>query len=249
MQVNGGDNPDMRPVRAALLIAAAAALPFGLAAAAPSVRNAPSAAGPNAFGSIGLPLGETRYSSRWNRVAAAVSAPPLGQLVQPARALPRPAQAQFVNAALNRRISYRFDTDPSGDHWATARETLSRGSGDCEDYVIAKMHALRGLGVPASDLFMTIGNDSAAGAVHAVLLIRAGGRFWVLDNRVERPIPQEQFNDFHPIISFSAAGGSWLHGYPRGQTPAAVKAMSAAFAQGRHLALGNSEGSRLPIRR
>lgn len=240
----------MRRLRATLLIAASAALPLTLAAAAPDGQktSAAATAGPNVFGSVGLPLGDNRYSARWNRVAATVQAGSLQRLVKPAQALPSPAQAQFVNAALNRRISYRFDAHPSGDHWATARETLSRGYGDCEDFAIAKMHALRRLGVPAGDLFMTIGNDTAAGAVHAVLLVRAGERYWVLDNRADRPIPQEQFGRFYPIISFSAGGRSWLHGYPRGKTPAAVKAVSAHFAQGRHVALGNSEGSRQPIR-
>lgn len=58
-------------------------------------------------------------------------------------------------------------------------------------------------------------------------------------------VPQEAYRDFYPVISFSAAGKSWLHGYPRGRTPAYVKAMSASFADGRH-ALGSSEASRRP---
>jgi hypothetical protein len=57
----------------------------------------------------------------------------------------------------------------------------------------------------------------------------------VLDNRTDRLIPEQAYRGFYPILSFSAAGESWLHGYRRGQTPAAVKAMSQVFAQGRHL--------------
>lgn len=222
---------------------------LALSAAAPSQAFAPlspgsAAAAPDAFGSVGLALGPNRYSERWRRVSASGDSSELARLVQPARALGAPAKAAFVNAALNRRISYRFDTDPSGDRWASAAETLRKGAGDCEDYVIAKMHALRRLGVPARDLYMTIGQEGTAGAAHAVLLVRAGGGLYVLDNRTDRLIAERDYRGFHPIISFSAAGGSWLHGYKRGRTPPAVKAMSQVFAEGRHVPLGSSEASR-----
>lgn len=227
-------------------------LVFAFSAAAPAqsiapLSSGPAAAAPNAFGSVGLALGRNRYSERWQRVALDGGPGELARLVQPARALGPAAKAAFVNAALNRRIRYRFDTDPSGDRWASAAETLGKGSGDCEDYVIAKMHALRRLGVPARDLYMTIGQEGTAGAAHAVLLVRVGGGLFVLDNRSDRLIPESRYRGFYPVISFSAAGGSWLHGYRRGQTPPAVRAMSQVFAQGRYVPLGNSEASRRRI--
>lgn len=231
-------------IRTSAIAIIAAATPIAFTAAAwalaPAARAAASA--PNAFGSVGLGLGDTRYSERWRRVASSAGPAQMRSLVQPARALPGPSKAEFVNAALNRRIRYRFDSS-GGDHWATAGETLRRGAGDCEDYAIAKMHALRALGVPAGDLYMTIGHDAAAGIAHAVLLVRSGGRLFVLDNRSDRLVPQEAYRDFYPIISFSAAGRSWLHGYPRGRTPDYVRRMSASFADGSH-ALGSSEASR-----
>jgi predicted transglutaminase-like cysteine proteinase len=122
---------------------------------------APVAGKPDLFGSVALKLGHNRYSDRWHRVALGGGAAELGPLVAPARTFPPESQAAFVNAALNGRIRYRFDSDPSGDRWATARETLEGGAGDCEDYAIAKMHALRRLGARPGDLFMTIGHGSA----------------------------------------------------------------------------------------
>lgn len=217
-----------------------------LASASGAGSQATSASSPNAFGSVALPVGANRYSQRWNRVAFG-PAGDVASLVRPAASLPVASKAAFVNAAVNRRISYRFDTDPNGDRWATAAETLARSAGDCEDYVIAKMHGLRRLGVPARDLYMTIGQEGASGAAHAVLLVRAGGRLYVLDNRIDRLVAESEYRGFYPIISFSAAGGSWLHGYKRGQTPPAVKAMSQVFAQGRYVPLGNSEASRRRI--
>jgi predicted transglutaminase-like cysteine proteinase len=196
---------------------------------------------PDVFGSVALPVRESRYWQRWNRVSRSAAAPQLTRLAQPARSLGRFQQAQLINAAMNRRISYRFDSDPSGDQWATAGETLARSAGDCEDIVIAKMHALMAAGVPANDLYMTVGHDAAAGSVHAVLLVRAQDRFWVLDNRTERLLAEEEFTDFHPILTFSG-NRSWLHGYRRGTTPAAVRAMDMARS-GRTLPLGNGPGS------
>jgi len=155
---------------------------------------------------------------------------------------PKIEQIRLVNASMNHRIRYRYDTDPSGDTWSTAGETLRRSTGDCEDYVIAKLQALKALGVAERDLFMTIGHDGYAGAVHAVLVVRADGRFLVLDNRTDRLIPEDQFRGFYPMITFGS-GASWLHGYERGKTPAAVRAIDLAFRSNHELRLGSSSGS------
>ncbi|MET0179368.1 MAG: transglutaminase-like cysteine peptidase [Novosphingobium sp.] len=190
-----------------------------------------SPAKPDVFGTVALPVARSRYDARWRRVAsfdgAAVPA-----ALRPAalRSGNAQAQAQAVNATLNRQVRYRFDAPR--DHWATARETMASLAGDCEDIAIAKMQALLALGVPASDLFMSIGSDTAAGAVHAVLLVRLQDRFWVLDNRTDRLIEPEAFGQFHPILTFSGER-TWLHGYRLGTMPAEVRALSIAANTGR----------------
>ena len=103
------------------------------AASTPS-QPAPAVAGPDAFGSVALPLGPNRYTQRWRRAAAGGGPPRLIELISPARQMNRSGQARFVNAALNRRIAFRPD---AGDRWSTASETMSRAAGDCEDYAIA----------------------------------------------------------------------------------------------------------------
>lgn len=178
--------------------------------ASPAVPQRMATAAPNAFGSIALPLGSNQLSDRWNRVAAARNSTRLGELITPARAMTRPSQVKFVNAAVNRSIEFRPDM---GDRWSTADETLSRAAGDCEDYVIAKMQALKALGVPEREMFLTVGQDDAARQAHAVLLIRVGDQFWVMDNRSDRLITDSQFRGFKPMISFRADGKSWLHGF------------------------------------
>lgn len=193
---------------------------------------------PNVFGSIAVPVRHSAFSARWQRVVRETSTPQLAGFVQPARYLTRDQQVRFVNASMNRHIRYRFDTDASGDRWATANETLVKRAGDCEDIVVAKMQALRMLGVSLDDLFMTIGHEGSPASVHALLLVRVANRFWVLDNRTDRLIAQESYPDFYPILTFSGSR-TWVHGYRRGKVPSAVRAM-ALTASSRSLPLGNT---------
>lgn len=209
---------------------------------AAAIGQSPALA-PDVFGSRALVVGESRYDARWSRVLKAGARSLVAPIANPARALGPSAQLHYVNAAINGRVRYRFDQGPTGDQWATAEETLRRAAGDCEDYAIAKLQALRALGVPADRLFMTIGHDSAAAAVHAVLVAEVQGRFWVLDNRSNRLVPHDQFRGFYPIITLGSRGRAWLHGYPRGKVPDAVKAMDMALRARRELPLGNSLGS------
>lgn len=210
--------------------------------AAGAIGQAPAPA-PDVFGSRALVVDETRYDARWSRVLKAGARSLVAPIAMPAKAMGASAQLHYVNAAINGRVRYRFDQGPTGDQWATADETLRRSAGDCEDYAIAKLQALRALGVPADRLFMTIGHDSAAAAVHAVLVAEVQGRFWVLDNRSNRLVPHEQFRGFYPIITLGSRGRAWLHGYPPGKVPSAVKAMDMALRARRELPLGNSLGS------
>ena len=185
-----------------------------------------------------MPLHHSRYDARWQRVLSQSSSPQLPAFIRPAALLGRDQQVRFINASMNRSISYRFDADPSGDRWASLNETLAKRAGDCEDIVIAKLQALRALGVPVTNLYMTIGYEGSYGAAHAVLLVRSGERFWVLDNRTDRLIPQEDFKDFYPVLTFSGSG-TWTHGYSRGRMPPAVTAMSIAMNT-RRLPVGNN---------
>lgn len=174
-----------------------------------AVPVVPQAAAPNAFGSVALPLGPNKFSERWRRVASAGGSSRLSEIISPARSLDPTRQARFVNAALNRKIEFQQE---QGDRWSTPAETLGSAAGDCEDYAVAKMHALKQLGVSERNLFLTVGQDTATREAHAVLLLRSGGRFWVMDNRSDRLIPDSQFRDFTPTVSFRADGKSWFHG-------------------------------------
>ena len=169
---------------------------------------------PDVLGTTTLPLGPTKYAIEWGRASQDnTMLPALRQFVEPARGMDRLQQIAYVQAAVAQRIRWRSDATEWGrhDYWASARETLARGAGDAEDRAILKMQALRTLGVPARDLFLTIGKESIGGPPVTVLLVRTGGRYLVLDDWSGPPIPVERRKDFVPMLSF-AQTGTWIHG-------------------------------------
>jgi predicted transglutaminase-like cysteine proteinase len=68
------------------------------------------------------------------------------------------------------------------DFWSAPLATLSSGAGDCEDYVIVKYVALREAGVPANDLRVLIVDHAKRRTRHAVLAVRLGEKWIILDN-------------------------------------------------------------------
>ncbi len=55
------------------------------------------------------------------------------------------------------------------DHWATPKEFLIAGYGDCEDYVIIKYFSLIKLGFDEKKLFITVVKERYYGGYHMVL--------------------------------------------------------------------------------
>lgn len=188
---------------------------------------------PDALGTTTLPYKPTRYMEQWDRVNHDSShVPALRQLVEPARNLSRPDQIAYVQAVVGQRIRWRSDATEWGyqDYWASARETLAHGAGDQEDRAILKMMALRALGVPARDLYLTIGKEKIGGPPIFVLLVRNGGRYLVLDDWSGPPIPAERRADFTPMLSF-AQGGTWIHGKKVARPSAVVAAAAGTTAK------------------
>ncbi|HEV7234271.1 MAG TPA: transglutaminase-like cysteine peptidase [Sphingorhabdus sp.] len=124
------------------------------------------------------------------------------------------AKLEAVNGWVNRRIKHRDDRDLYGraDYWAPAAETLRRGSGDCEDFAIAKMELLAALGVGRDDMRLVVARDLVRNADHAVLVVKLGDGAVMLDNMTDRLLDARLPNDYRPIMSFSR-NRKWVHGY------------------------------------
>lgn len=88
------------------------------------------------------------------------------------------------------------------DYWATPFETITTFGGDCEDIAIAKLVALRAMGVPQQQLRLANVKIDRTGEQHMVLAyiedpgLPAGtGNIYVLDNYVPDIREQQQRQD------------------------------------------------------
>lgn len=172
---------------------------------------------PNFFGTVALKISSTPLDRRWAGIRSApigAERGPWAPLVRRMRGEQRGRQIEAVNAWVNARIRFTDDRVAYGaaDHWASAAQSLRKARGDCEDYAIAKMQLLKLLGVPAEDLYLVIAHDLVRRADHAVLVIRNGQGFQVLDNATDRLVDAAERNDFRPMLTYNSRG-SWIHGY------------------------------------
>src|SRR3546814_8804301 len=97
------------------------------------------------LGTRPIAIKHTRFDARWASVRRA--APPQLMRAELGKADVRSGLNEEeifarVNRWVNRRIAYRADDQNyrQRDFWATAQQTNARGSGDCEDFEILKMH-------------------------------------------------------------------------------------------------------------
>lgn len=132
------------------------------------------------------------------------------------RSLPEAARLKTVNAFWNLRVRGGEDIHIWGkkDYWATPLESLAKGAGDCEDFVIAKYFSLISTGVPAEKLrFIYVrarmgGMGSSESIAHMVL-----GYYetpdsvpLILDNLTPSIHPANRRPDLTPVFSFNAQG-------------------------------------------
>ena len=189
-------------------------------------------AGPDVFGTVALNAGVTFYDARFRRVASTDSRDPLvTQLATAAAGLDPVAKLQLVQHEVNRRVRWTHDLDNMGvaDFWANAGETLRRGTGDSEDISIVKMQVLKAAGFSPKDLYISIGRHNVRGA-HVVLLARAGGSFYVLDDTNYDLMTPAQHGRFTPIMTLGQ-GGSWVHGRRVG--PSRIASVGPTRTKGR----------------
>jgi len=127
--------------------------------------------------------------------------------IDAARAKSGRAQIGEVNRAVNLAIRPVTDLAQHGvaDRWTAPLATFASGRGDCEDYAIAKYVALQEAGVAENDLRLLIVRDQRAGD-HAVLAVRQGTRWLVLDNRHLNLVDAADVPNFVPLYALGADG-------------------------------------------
>jgi len=125
------------------------------------------------------------------------------------------ARLAAVNQFFNRRVVFASDAEVWGqtDYWASPLETLAKGRGDCEDYVIAKYFSLVAMGMPVARLRLVyvraqVGGPGGAVLAHMVLAYyaAAGAEPLILDNLIGEIRPASRRPDLEPVFSFNGEG-------------------------------------------
>lgn len=148
----------------------------------------------------------------WERARKNASGiPAMKKLIAPVVGLSAPLQIAYVQSVVPRLIRWRSDTTQWGkhDYWASAAETLERGFGDSEDRAIVKMQALRALGIPSRNLFLTLGRDVVSGP-ETILVVRNGAGYLMLDDSAGAPFSPDRRPEFPPVLTFGF-GATWVH--------------------------------------
>lgn len=113
-----------------------------------------------------------------------------------------------INRAINLAIQPMSDLDQFGeiDVWSSPLVTFYHGAGDCEDYAIAKLVALRMAGIPADDLRIVVLADVISGEGHAVAAARLDGHWLILDNRHMALVEDVAVRNYRPLFVIDQSG-------------------------------------------
>jgi predicted transglutaminase-like cysteine proteinase len=182
---------------------------------------------PGLFGLDSVAVARGEILTKWNRVAADIAADRdvLRRCREAAETCPASAQTLLaiiaegqaregrarigtINRAINLAIKPMSDLAQWGvvDRWSAPLETLGSGRGDCEDYAIAKYVALGEAGMSENDLRLVIVRDVGFGEDHAILAVRDGEKWLLLDNR--RPVLLEdgELQRVEPLFALNGDG-------------------------------------------
>lgn len=139
-------------------------------------------------------------------------------------------QLVAVNYEMNKR---RYVSDQANwgveDYWETPGEFIRRGSGDCEDFSIAKYFALRRLGWSADALRIAAVIDVNGNIGHAILVATYNGITYLLDNQIRSVTETASVRTYVPVYSINEV--SWWRHQPGG-VPVASCADSATCGEG-----------------
>ena len=129
-------------------------------------------------------------------------------IVDGAKAREGRARLGEINRAINLAIHPMSDLAQYGeiDVWSSPLVTFTNGSGDCEDYAIAKFVALRQAGISPEDLRIVIMRDTIRGEDHAVAAARLDGHWLTLDNRHMAMVEDTYVRNYRPLFVIDQYG-------------------------------------------
>lgn len=196
-----------------------AGMPLTLLLRRDGIRLASLFAGALLVLALGLPTAAQLNTDRLLRTAEERYGRPGSEIVQAwlallgrARSMPVSEQLRTINRFWNRNVRGVEDIDlwNKEDYWATPLETLARGAGDCEDYVIGKYLSLLHLGVPADKLRLIYVRANVGGKSIAHMVLgyyeTPSSEPLILDSLTSSIIRASRRRDLTPVFSFNAQG-------------------------------------------
>jgi len=118
-------------------------------------------------------------------------------------------QLKYTNFYLNQLLPQYDDViQHKEDYWATPKEFLITGFGDCEDYVIIKYFTLINLGFDEKKLFITVVKEGYHDGYHMVLSYfkTEGESPLVLDNLSFRILDLQTRKDLKANVFINSSG-------------------------------------------
>jgi predicted transglutaminase-like cysteine proteinase len=166
---------------------------------------------PDVFGSVAIKLGNVSIDEKWLPIQKEIDAcvdgscftPEFKKFLAGLKGKTFKDQLEAINLHVNQIIKYKNDVD---DEWTGPGETLARGYGDCEDYAILKLTALRNIGIDSQYLAMVVVNFKGTdGKVnyHAVTTVSTNFGYQVLDIVTNAVYNDSTNHVYFPLYSFS----------------------------------------------
>jgi len=179
----------------------------------------------NIFHSVVVPVGQVKAFEQWDKFIPKAHQPiaagcagtlclspagkRMGQAARKAANLSQVEALRLINTEVNKAIRYKSDTN---DEWASLEQSAVRGTGDCEDYAIAKMTLLNRIGFTPEQLQFVVLKDTRRQLYHAVLAVHVDGERYILDNMSNVVAKDTLFRSYAPIASF-VGNKSFIHGF------------------------------------
>jgi len=108
-----------------------------------------------------------------------------------------------------------------GEYWATPRELVLMGSGDCEDLAFLSFMLLKQLGWDERSMRLVILFDKVRNLGHAVVVVSFNETLWLLDNNRGFVIEAKRIQTYTPLYSMNEHGW-WKHNTLHKQTLAYI---------------------------
>ena len=143
---------------------------------------------PDVFGTVALRVGHTPLDARWHKVEYSPVRGTAARFAETLRGKDKVERLEAVNWYVNKRVRFVDDSVQYGraDVWAAASDTLAAAAAIAR---ITPSPSCRCCAAPEfadRDLYLVIVKDLVRRADHAVLVVRAVGHMYVLDNGTDR---------------------------------------------------------------